>query len=145
MKMWKILNFDTYINKCIQKGYSNLWILKRLSEFGVSTEKLLETYKLRIRVFVEQNVPLWMYNISKKMSNKIERLQKVSLYVLLGRNADKDYFCNLAMLELDTLKDRRDKIAEKFAGNVLKVSNILSTRKCFSFARLTEHDLEIKL
>ena len=54
-----------------------------------------------------------MYNISQKMSAKIERLQKVALYILLGRNADKDYFVNLSMLDLDTLKDRRDKIAEK--------------------------------
>ena len=126
----KGLSFDTYINKCIQKGYSNLWVLKRLSEFGVSIERLLETYKLRIRVFVEQNVPLWMYNISQKMSNKIERLQKVALYILLGRNADKDYFVNLSMLDLDTLKDRRDKIAEKFAGKVLKHPQ---HRKMFQF------------
>ena len=109
---------------------SNLWVLKRLSEFGVSIERLLETYKLRIRVFVEQNVPLWMYNISQKMSAKIERLQKVALYILLGRNADKDYFVNLSMLDLDTLKDRRDKIAEKFAGKVLKHPQ---HRKMFQF------------
>ena len=74
----------------------------------MSIEKLLETYKLRIRVFVEQNVPLWLFNLSAQMSKKIERLQKVALYGLLGRSADQDYFCNLAMLGLETLKDRRD-------------------------------------
>ena len=47
---------------------------------------LLEVFKLRIRVFVEQNVPLWMFNLSQRMCKKIERLQKVSLYVLLGKN-----------------------------------------------------------
>ena len=78
----KGINFDPYIDKCIQKGYMNLWILKRLKELGVSYEKLLEVYKLRIRAFVEQNVPLWMFNLSQKMCKKIE----VSLYVLLGKN-----------------------------------------------------------
>ena len=97
----------------------------------MSIEKLLETYKLRIRVFVEQNVPLWSFNLSAQMSNKIERLQKVALYVLLGKYADQDYFCNLAMLGLDTLKDRREHIAEKFAIKVLKHED---HRKMFQFS-----------
>ena len=66
----KSINFHPYIDKCIAKGYMNL----------------LEVHKLRIRVFVEQNVPLWMFNLSQRMCKKIERLQKVSLYVLLGKN-----------------------------------------------------------
>ena len=109
----------------------NLWILKRLASLGVSTEKLLEVYKLRIRVFVEQNVPLWTFNLSRKMINKIERLQKVSLYVLLGRNADRDYYCNLAMLSLDTLEDRRLKLSENLARKVLKHPE---HRKMFTFS-----------
>ena len=36
-----------------------------------------------------------MYNISQKMRNNIERLQKVALYVLLGRIGDKDCLVNL--------------------------------------------------
>ena len=64
------MQFETDSRKGIAKGYMNL----------------LEVYKLRIRVFVEQNVPLWMFNLSQRMCKKIERLQKVSLYVLLGKN-----------------------------------------------------------
>ena len=61
----KGMNFNSYINKCIQKAYRNLWILRRLAELGISTEKLLLTYCLRIRIMVEQNVPLWMFSLSK--------------------------------------------------------------------------------
>ena len=64
------VQFETDSRKGIAKGYMNL----------------LEVYKLRIRVFVEQNVPLWMFNLSQRTCKKIERLQKVSLYVLLGKN-----------------------------------------------------------
>ena len=60
------VQFETDSRKGIAKGYMNL----------------LEVFKLRIRVFVEQNVPLWMFNLSQKMCKKIE----VSLYVLLGKN-----------------------------------------------------------
>ena len=102
-----------------------------MASLGVSTEKLLEVYKLRIRVFVEQNVPLWTFNLSRKMINKIERLQKVSLFVLLGRYADRDYYCNLAMLSLDTLEDRRLKLSENFARKVLKHPE---HRKMFKFS-----------
>ena len=61
---------------------------------------LLEVFKLRIRVFVEQNVPLWMFNLSQRMCKKIERLQKVSLYVLLGKNvwmSDKSWEPDLTL------------------------------------------------
>ena len=33
----KGIDFNQYINKCIQKAYSNLWVLRRLAEMGVSS------------------------------------------------------------------------------------------------------------
>ena len=41
------INFNTYIQNCINKGYQKLWILRRLSELGVPIEKLLLVYKSR--------------------------------------------------------------------------------------------------
>ena len=32
------VKWDNYILKCIKQAYSNMWILKRLSELGVSVE-----------------------------------------------------------------------------------------------------------
>ena len=97
-----------------------MWILRRLSELGVSVQYILLTYKLRIRTFVEMNVPLWNFNLSAKMAKKIEKLQKTVVYVILGSSADPDYFCNLAILELETLKDRRELIVKNFAQKLLK-------------------------
>ena len=116
----KGIKFDTYINNCIKKAYLNLWILRRLAELGISTEKLLLTYFLRIRVMIEQNSPLWMFNISKAMINKIEKIQKISVYIILGKDAHKDYLCNLAILNIEPLEVRREKIAERFASKILK-------------------------
>ena len=108
----------------------NLWILKRLVELSVPIELLSLTYKLRIRVFVEQNVPLWMFSISKKMCEKIEKLQKIAIYIVLGKDAKKDYLCNLTRLNLETLEDRRLKLAQKFASKILKHPE---HRKIFKF------------
>ena len=55
------VKWDNYILKCIKQAYSNMWILKRLSELGVSVEDKLLTYQSRIRVYLEQNVALWHY------------------------------------------------------------------------------------
>ena len=75
----KGINFNHYLEKCIQKAYSKLWILRRLVEAGVSIEHLITTYNLRIRVHIEQNVPLWMFSLNNTMKTKIEKLQKTSL------------------------------------------------------------------
>ena len=78
------------------------------------------TYNLRVRTFVEQNVPLWMFSVSNAMKIKIENLQKISVYIILGKLAHKDYLCNLAILDMEPLEERRQKIALKFAAKILK-------------------------
>ena len=50
------VKWDKYILKCIKQSHANMWIIKRLSELGVSVEDKLMTYQSRIRVYLEQNV-----------------------------------------------------------------------------------------
>ena len=97
-----------------------MWMLRRLSQLGISIERLLLTYESRIRVFLEQNVPLWMFSLSQKLCRKIEKVQKIALYIILGNHAHKDYFCNLAMLNIETLEERRHTIAKNFSVEILK-------------------------
>ena len=68
--------------------------------------------------------------MSKEQDDKIERLQKIALYIILGKDADKHYSINMDKLSCDTLKDRRDKIAENFAKKVLRHPE---HRKMFNF------------
>ena len=116
----KVIDLVPYLNKCVKNAYSQLWMLRRLSELGVPIHLLVLTYKLRIRVFLEQNVPLWTFNVSQIMSRKIEKVQKTAVFIILGKHAHKDYYCNLTMLELDTLQNRREKLSVKFAKNIMK-------------------------
>ena len=97
-----------------------MWILKRLHELGVSIDDLLMTYLSRVRVYLEQNVPLWHFSITKILIKKIENIQKASLYIILGKLASPDYFCNLAMLNLQPLINRREILCKKFAKKTLK-------------------------
>ena len=116
----KGVNLNTYLNNCINKGYSKLWILRRLVEHGVSIENLLLTYTSRVRVCVEENVPLWMFSVSREMETRIEKLQKISLFIILGKHAHRDYSRNLALLNLEQLDVRRQQIAINFARKILK-------------------------
>ena len=97
-----------------------MWILRRLSELGVSIEDLVMTYTSRVRGHLELNVPLWHFSITKKLSKSIERVQKSAAFVILGKLASLDYFCNLALLELEPLSDRREKLCRKFASKTIK-------------------------
>ena len=97
-----------------------MWILKRLAELGVSLDDLLLTFLSRIRVHLEQNVALWNFTISQQLSKKIESVQKACLFIVLGRDATPDYYCNLAMLNLEPLADRRLKLCRKFAQKTFK-------------------------
>ena len=81
-------------------------------------------------------MPLWTFNLTKVMAGKIERVQKIAAYIILGKHAHKDYFCNLSMLELDTLETRHHKLAMKFAAKTLKHPE---HRKLFTVTESVRH------
>ena len=114
------ISWEKYIMKCIKKAYNKMWILKRLSEVGVTTKDLLMTYESRLRSQLEMNVPLWSSSISKKLSIQIEKVQKSCLYIILGKKATQHYNLNLQLLKLDRLDERRDKLCENYARKIIK-------------------------
>ena len=114
------VSWTKYISKCVRNAQKNMWILKRLVEMGGNTEDLLMTYESRIRVLLEPNVPLWHFSITKKLSQTIEKVQKACVFIILGKNASHDYFCNLAILGLEPLSDRRQELCKKFANKTFK-------------------------
>ena len=73
-----------------------------------------------------------MFSTSKEMKTKIKKLQKISVYVILGNIAQSDYLCNLAILNLEPLDERRQKIAVNFAKKILKHPE---HRKMFTFIK----------
>ena len=109
------VKWDSYIAKCTKKAYSNMWILRRLAEMGVSTDDLKITYEYCIKTHFESNVPLWHFSISQKLSHLIEKVQKACMFIILGKNASYSYSYNLATLNLEPLSDRRNKLCQNYA------------------------------
>ena len=102
-----------------QKGYSRLWMLRRLKGLGASEEEMLDVYMKQVRSVLELAVPVWQTAITKQEVKQIERVQRCALYIILG-----DQFTNYEhardLLECDTLKERREKLVEKFAKKAAK-------------------------
>ena len=87
---------------------------------GVSRDDLLLTFQSRIRTHVEQNVPLWHFAISKKLATLIEKVQKICVFIILGKHATPNYSRNLSILDLEPLDERRLKLCKNFAKKTLK-------------------------
>ena len=92
---------------CIQ-AYSRLSMLTRLKYVGVNTEDLLDVYKLFIRSVIEYCSVVYHSRLTEEQSNKIERIQKTCLRVILSEMYI-DYQSALEMTGLESLKNRRFK------------------------------------
>ena len=116
------VKWEKYILKCIKKAYCNMWILKRLAEVGVRKDDLLLAFISRLRTHLEQNVALWTFAISQKLSKLIEKVQKTCVFIILGKYATPDYERNLAILGLERLDKRRMELSNRFAKKTFKHS-----------------------
>ena len=97
-----------------ERGYSRLWILKRLKRLGCPIEDLLDTYMKQVRCLLEMACPVWHPALTVADSKAIERVQKSALSIILG-DEYISYDSALDDLNLETLVARRDSLCLKFA------------------------------
>ena len=98
----------------IQKAYKRLEIIRKLYEFNVPTQALVNIYTLYVRSVLEFNSCVWHFNITIEESSEIERVQKNSLKLIL-----KDRFISyenaLTVTNLQSLEARRTLLCKRFA------------------------------
>ena len=107
-------NTDMITTKCSAKIY----MLSRLKAFNVSRQDLVKIWTCFIRPSTEYVAPLWHSSLSKTDNMKIERLQKRALRIILGMDYP-GYENALKVLNLPSLKDRREHLTKKFAKSLL--------------------------
>ena len=98
----------------VLKASKRLWILKRLKFLGARTSDLIEVYTKQIRCILELAAPAWQGGISQAEKQDIERIQKCAAHIILGP-AYSTYQNALDTLQLDSLENRRNSLALKFA------------------------------
>ena len=110
-----------------KKVNQRLFLVRKLKQFGLQKGELITAWTSIVRPVTEYAVPLWHSGLTESDSNKIERLQKKALGIILGcvyidnkryYSLDNDiasYEQALQKLSLTTLNERREVLTTKFA------------------------------
>ena len=63
--------------------------MRRLKILDLEIDILLDFYLKEIRSILEYGVPVWHSGLSRILSNKIERVQKICVSIILCNNTEK--------------------------------------------------------
>ena len=113
------LSWRKNTDNLITKANARMIIVRKLVEFSIPFEDLVNLYCIFIRSILEFNSVVWFSSISEEESLDLERVQK-NVCRLILKNNYINYDQALTLLKLDTLRDRRSKLALKFAEKCLK-------------------------
>ena len=70
------LSWSSHSQQMCQKGYSRIWMLRRLRPLGANTTELLEIYRTQIQSVLEFAVAAWNAGLTGKQINLKERVKK---------------------------------------------------------------------
>ena len=115
------LSWSANTSNIIKKAYKRMIILKKLYEFQVNIQDLIQIYKMYIRSILEQNSVVWSSSITCAESDSLERVQKCALRIIL-KSEYIDYTNALNVTNIPTLAVRRENLLLRFA--VKSVSNV---------------------
>jgi hypothetical protein len=115
------LSWSRNCKEICTKAYSRLQMITKLKYVGVSIDDLLDIYILYIRSVTEYCSVVFHSSLTTELSNKLERIQKTCLRVILA-DMYVDYSSALEMSGLETLSARRQKRCLDFALKCVKHS-----------------------
>ena len=102
-----------------KKAFARMSMLTKLKYVGTQKADLLDVYSIFIRSLVEYCSVCWHSSLTVEQSACIERVQKISLRIILGEEYI-NYQSAILKCNLDTLQNRRDKRCLNFALKCLK-------------------------
>ena len=103
----------------VRRGYQRMCMLRNLYEFEIPKADLVMIYTMYIRSVLEYNSNVWFSSITNEEREDIERVQRVACKIILKEDY-RDYQQALEALNLQSLSDRRQSLAKRFA---LKCAN----------------------
>ena len=94
-------------------------LLRRVASFGTSVEDLKNIYFLFVRSQLEQSAVVWHSSLTDDNRSDLERVQKSAVKIILGERY-QSYQKSLALLDMETLEERRENLCLTFAQRCLK-------------------------
>ena len=104
------LSWSSQTTYMVKRANRKLWMLRRLKRIGTKQNDLLDVYFKKL----EPALQLWHPNLTAYDRNRIERVQKSALSIILGQDY-KSYNKALKHFKLDSLFIRREQLCKNFA------------------------------
>ena len=135
------LKWDKNTEYLVKKAYSRMELLRKVAEFTKSIDDKREIYILYIRSILEQSCVVWHSSLTEENALDLERVQKAAIRLILGEK-NETYEDGLLRANLESLKERREKLCKTFAMKCVnsenpRVNNIFSKKK-------TEHGMDLR-
>ena len=80
------LSWDKNCQEICKKAYARLGMITKLKYVGVSRQDLVDIYILFIRSVIEYCSVSFHSSLTQDQTNKLEKIQKICLKVILGEN-----------------------------------------------------------
>ena len=113
------LSWNKNTDRLVNKGYCRMTILRKLYGLKVPIKDLITIYVAYIRSLLELSCVVWHSSLTEKDSDKLERVQKVGLRIIL-KDGYVSYEKALQITGLYTLKCRHEMLCLNFAWSALK-------------------------
>ena len=113
------LKWDSNTNDIVKRAYKRMEILRKLKKFQAPHNDLKHIYIVYVRSLLEQSSNVWHSSLTIQNETDLERVQKVALKIILGSDY-KTYINAMSVLDLETLKERREQLCLEFAKKCLK-------------------------
>ncbi|KAI8485682.1 hypothetical protein Bbelb_365160 [Branchiostoma belcheri] len=100
------MKWNTHVDTIYNKASQRLYLLRKLKHFHLPIDDLVTVYVTYIRPVTEYAAPVWHSGLSTLLCNKLEKVQRRALRIILG----KDFISYSKACEqpaLPTLKGRR--------------------------------------
>ena len=105
------LKWSEHVDAIVSKAASRLHFLNQLKRASAPIRDLLHFYISVLRPVLEYACPVWHSSLTASQSNALESVQKRAISMIYSR---ADYETSLTVASIDTLKDRREKLTERF-------------------------------
>lgn len=132
------LKWSDHVDFMIKRANGRIHLIRILKGHGLPIEDLCTIYTGFLRPLVEYASPVWNGGLTKEQVDRLERVQKRTLKIILGPNY-QSYETALNLMNLSSLAERRKELCLSFAEKLIsneKVSylippckNIRSLRK----------------
>ena len=106
----------------VKKANQKMRLLHKFSKFTRNKAHLMHIYKSQVRGNLEYCSTVWHSGLTECDTKDIERIQKAAVRIFMG-NRYQGYEEALKFLKLDSLKERRVKMALNFAKRALKLEH----------------------